>query len=380
MKVCHVITGLEVGGAELALCALLETLQQPENSVVVLRERSVLSDRVAKLATLHHLDMNPGRAAPGDLLRLRNALSARGEHPDVVHAWMYHANLLTSLAMVGLRTPVIWGIHHSLSDLATEKLRTRAVVRGNALLSRLPTRIRYVSAVAAEQHKQFGFSAKRAVVIPNGYDTDRLKPDPEARARVRHELDIGPDALVIGMVARVHPTKDHANFLEAAAHFVGNHPDTVFVLVGEGADAGNRPLLGAIEHLGLDRRVRLCGRRADVAALDSAFDIATLSSRGEAFPNAIPEAMACGTPCVATDVGDAAMIMGDTGVVVPPRNAAALSRGWAQLAALSASERSALGLRARQRIIDCFARDAIGRRFVELYWELVTTPCEDPQP
>ena len=376
MKVCHVITGLEVGGAELALCGLLEALREPENTVVVLRGESPLSERVAGLAPLSHLGMNPGRAMPGDVLRLRDVL--RRSRPDVIHAWMYHANLATSLAMTGLRTPVIWGIHHSLSDLASEKRKTRVVIRANAWLSRSPTRIRYVSALAAKQHAQFGFSARRALVIPNGYDTDRLKPDPAARARVRRELDIGAGTLVIGMIARVHPTKDHGNFLEAAARFLPDHPGTVFVLVGEGASTDNPPLLASIERLGLRAHVRLCGKRADIPALDAAFDIATLSSRGEAFPNAIAEAMACGTPCVATDVGDAALIIGDTGVVVPPRDAAALCRGWTQLADLAPSERQALGSRARARIVECFARRAIAHRFVELYRELVTTPFADP--
>lgn len=378
MRVCHVITGLEVGGAELALCGLLETLSEPDNTVVALRGKSVLSARVAKLARLQHLDMPAGRATPVDLLRLRRILCARNNRPDVVHAWMYHANIVTSLAMAGLRTPLIWGIHHSLSDLASEKRKTRAVIRANAWLSRSPARIRYVSALAAEQHRRFGFSAGRALVIPNGYDTDWLKPNPAARARVRHELGIEPDALAIGMVARVHPTKDHGNFLEAAAHFLPNHPDAVFVLVGEGASKGNPQLLASIERLGLLSHVRLCGKRADVAELDAAFDIATLSSRGEAFPNAIAEAMACGVPCVATDVGDAALIIGDTGVVVPPRDAAALGSGWAQLAALAVSERRALGLRARQRIIERFAREAVARRLIELYRELVNPPCADP--
>ncbi|WIG56926.1 MAG: Glycosyltransferase [Rhodanobacteraceae bacterium] len=376
MKVCHVITGLETGGAELALCGLLEALREPENTVVALRGPSALSTRVADLAPLSHLDMNPGRATPADVLRLREVL--RRNQPDVIHAWMYHANLVTSLAMTGLRTPVIWGIHHSLSDLASDKRKTRMVIRANAWLSRSPIRIRYVSALAAKQHAQFGFSARRALVIPNGYDTDRLKPDPAARARVRRELGIEAGALVIGMVARVHPTKDHDNFLEAAARFLPQHPGTVFVLVGEGASDDNPALLASIERLGLRPNVRLCGRRADVPALDAAFDIATLSSRGEAFPNALAEAMACGTPCVATDVGDAALIIGETGVVVPPRDAAALCRGWARLAALTSAERQALGSRARARIVERFARTAIAHRFVELYRELVTNPCADP--
>lgn len=376
MKVCHVITGLEVGGAELALCGLVEALSEPENVVVALRGPSVLSARVAELAPLSHLHMNPGRATPGDVLRLRNVL--RRHQPDVIHAWMYHANLVTSLAMSGLRTPVIWGIHHSLSDLASEKRKTRVVIRANAWLSRSPMRIRYVSTLAAKQHAQFGFSSRRALVIPNGYDTDKLVPDPAARAQVRRELGIDPDALVIGMVARVHPTKDHGNFLEAAARFLTEHPGTVFVLVGEGASDRNPPLRASIERLGLQPHVRLCGKRDDIPALDAAFDIATLSSRGEAFPNAVAEAMACGTPCVATDVGDAALIIGKTGVVVPPRDAAALSRGWARLASLAQPERQALGLRARQRIIECFARKTIARRFVELYRELVTAQCADP--
>ena len=376
MRVCHVITGLEVGGAEWALCGLLEALSEPDNTVVALRGESALSARVADLAPLSHLDMNPGRATPGDVLRLRKVL--RRNQPDVIHAWMYHANLVTSLAMTGLHTPVIWGIHHSLSDLASEKRKTRVVIHANAWLSRSPTRIRYVSVLAAEQHKRFGFSARHALVIPNGYDTDKLKPDAAARTRVRRELGIEPDALAIGMIARVHPTKDHANFLEAAAHFLPGHPGTVFVLVGEGASGDNPPLLASIERLGLRPHVRLCGKRADIAELNSAFDIATLSSRGEAFPNAVAEAMACGTPCVATDVGDAALIIGETGVVVPPRDAAALSQGWAQLADMPPSERQVLGSRARERIVECFARQAIARRFVELYQELIDTPCADP--
>ena len=369
MRICHIITGLDRGGAELALCGLLETLGQPEQTVVALGGDTPLSARVAKVAELHHLGMKVGRAGPGDLLRLRQLLRTDGR-PDVIHAWMYHANLMAALASFGLGIPLIWGVHHSLSDLPNEKPRTRTVIRATALLSNIPDRIRYVSAVAAKQHERAGFSRKRTVIIPNGYDTEAFAPDAEARNRIRHELEIPAHALVIGMVARVHPTKDHANFLQAAAHFLGNHPDTIFVLVG-GGTKDDRHLLDAIERLWLHRSVRLCGTRADVAALNAAFDIATLSSRGEAFPNAVAEAMACGIPCVSTDVGDAALIIGDTGVLVPPRDPVALSEGWTRLAALSGDERRSLGMRARQRIIDNFGRQAIGRRFITLYRELI---------
>ena len=372
MRICHVITGLNVGGAELALCGLLETLGQPEQTVVALGGESALSARVAGLAELHHLGMTAGQAGPGDLLRLRRLLHTDMVRPDVIHAWMYHANFMTALAAIGSDIPLMWGIHHSLSDLASEKRKTRAVIRASALLSNVPHRIRYVSATAAEQHQHAGFSRTRTIVIPNGYDTKTFTPDPDARSRIRHELGIPPDALVIGMVARVHPTKDHANFLQAAAHFLATHPDTIFVLVGEGTD-DNRELLDSIERLKLRPCMRLCGSRRDVAALNAAFDIATLSSRGEAFPNAIAEAMACGVPCVSTDVGDAALIISFTGKIVPPRDPVALSEGWAQLAAMNAPERQSLGARARQRIIENFGRQAVGRRFIRLYQELIAT-------
>lgn len=373
MRICHVITGLNVGGAELALCGLLETLGQPDSMVVVLGGPGPLSARVAALAELHHVGMHAGRAGPRDLLRLRRIMDTRIGRPDVVHAWMYHANLMSSLALAGTGIPLIWGVHHSLSDLASEKRGTRAVIRVNALLSRAPDRIRYVSAVAAAQHQRAGFAPGRTVVIPNGYDMHRFRPDPDARSRMRREFGIPEDALTIGMVARVHPTKDHDNFLQAAAYFLIDHPDAMFLLAGEGAERDNPQLSGSIERMGLRPHIRLCGRREDIAAVYSALDIAALSSRGEAFPNAVAEAMACGVPCVSTDVGDAATIIGATGIVVRPRDAAALADGWEQLAALDAAARQALGMRARQRITELFAREAIGHRFSDLYQELVTS-------
>lgn len=371
MKICHVITGLSSGGAEIALCRLLESLRPPdyEHAVIVLGGEAALSARVAESATLHHLGMRAGRAGPRDVLRLRQTI--RREAADLVHAWMYHAHLLTTLAVWGERAPHLWSVHHSLTDIATDKPMTRVVIRLNALFSSRPQRILYASRVSASQHETYGFCKARTAVIPNGYDTEAFAPDPEGRDRMRAALDLPANALVIGMVARAHPTKDHDNFLRAARRFLDDHPNAFFVLVGDGASMENPELAGRIDAAALRAHVRLLGQRTDIPVLNAAFDIATLSSRGEAFPNAVAEAMACGVPCVATNVGDVPEIVADTGGVVPSRDPVALSAGWAKLAALGAEGRRSLGQRARRRIIEHYSNGIRARRYADLYSSLV---------
>lgn len=371
VKVIHIITGLDVGGAETALCRLLETLHSPafEHVVIALGHLGSLSTRVGAVAELHHLGMNPAWPRPRDLWRLRRIV--RVSAPGVVHGWMYHANIAATLATTGLGIPVLWGIRHSLHDLEREKRQTRLVIRSGALLSRRPGQILYNSVVSARQHEAAGYDATRTRVIPNGFDTDAFLPDVPARLRIREELALPPDALLIGLVARVHPVKDHANFLRAAGLFAAAYPQAHFVLAGDGADTSNTALSNLISELNLQACVHLCGRRTDIAAIDAALDISSCSSWGEAFPNAIGEAMACGVPCVATDVGDVPQIIGDTGVVVPARDPSALAMGWGRLTALDAPARRALGLRARQRIIERYSLAAVSMQYANLYSSLI---------
>ena len=368
LRIVHVITGLNTGGAEMALCRLLESLRPLEfqNSVVVLGPESALSGKVAALAELHHLGMRAGRMTPADLLNLRRVL--RRARPDVMQGWMYHANFAATLAAVGLGVPLAWGIRHSLYSLEREKPRTRWVIRASAALSRWPARIVYNSAVSRRQHAEFGFRDSRGCVIPNGFATSAFAPDAAARSRIRAELGIAQDALAIGLVARVHPMKDHAHFLRAAARYRVDNPNVVLVLVGDGTDKGNTQLVELIDEFQLRDNVRLCGRRTDIAAVNNGLDIASSSSSwGEAFPNAIAEAMACGTPCVATGVGDLRDIIDETGIVVPPRDPIALSAGWTKLAALGMEGRRALGTRARQRIIDRFSLAMNAQKYAAIY-------------
>jgi glycosyltransferase involved in cell wall biosynthesis len=376
MKICHVITGLGTGGAQAALYRLVQTLHPPEfeHVVITLGAEDSMSAMFADAAELHHLAMHRGRLLPHEVLRLRRML--RAGHYDVIQSWMYHANLMAAMAGWGEATPGVWNIRHSLHALSYEKRATRWVIRAGAQLSRRPVRIIFNAAVSRAQHVAFGYDDARSVVIPNGFDTAEFAPRTAERARVRAELDIPADVLAVGLVARVHPMKDHATFLQAAKRFGEMHPHSVFVLVGEGADAANRELGALIDRLDLRDRVRLCGRRSDIAAIDNALDIAASSSAwGEAFPNATAEAMACGVPCVVTDVGDAPAIVDDTGEVVPPRDPVALGDAWARLAALGAGARRALGQRARARVIQHYAIDAGARQYANLYQAIAGSSC-----
>ncbi|HEU0277492.1 MAG TPA: glycosyltransferase [Rhodanobacteraceae bacterium] len=379
MRIAHVITGLGPGGAQAALLRLVQTLGAPdfEHVVIALGDEGPLSAPLAAAAEVRHLHMRPGRLWPQDVVRLRALLHA-GRF-EVIQAWMYHANLMAVMAGWRARAPLVWNIRHSLATLANEKRSTRWVIRAGARLSRRPSRIIFNAAVSRAQHLALGYAGTRAVVIPNGFDTDAFAPAPAPRARVRAELGLAPEALAIGLVARVHPMKDHANFLAAAECFATTHPDAVFVLAGQGADADNAALGAEIDRHHLRARIRLCGRRADIAAIDNALDVAVSASAwGEAFPNATAEAMACGVPCVVTAVGDAPTIVADTGVVVPPRDSAALCAAWSRLAATGAAGRRALGARARQRVIDHYGLASGARRYAELYTQVTRTPCTDP--
>jgi glycosyltransferase involved in cell wall biosynthesis len=278
---------------------------------------------------------------------------------------------MATLAGAGREIPIVWSIRQSLYHLSKEKLLTQLVIRACSTLSPLPDRIVYNSHLSATQHAAFGFSDRRVRLIHNGFDTDIFKPDSYARNRLRDELDIPASNLAVGLVARVHPMKAHSTFLQAAAMFLRKVADSTFVLVGDGTGPEAFPHSALISKLGLTGRVRLCGRRTDIAAVNNALDIAVCSSSwGEAFPNALAEAMACGTPCVATSVGDAPEIIGDTGVVVPPGDAAALCAGWEALAILGESGRRELGVRARARIIERYSIDLMAERYEQLYDEL----------
>jgi len=367
LRVCHVITGLELGGAESMLLKLCRTIDQSRvvSSVVSLRRDGLLAGpfRDSGVA-LSEIGVSPGSFGIGSIRKLRESVSRI--RPDVVHGWMYHGNLAALVATAGFRrVPVCWNIRQTIYDIAREKPGTRAVIRANRLVSTFPTRIVYNSSLSAAQHAALGFSKRKSVVLPNGFDANQFAPSLEAKASIRRELELSPDSLLIGLIARAHPMKDHALFFKAARIISQQVPSAHFLLAG---DEATQDRLGRLEiEANLAGRVSFLGPRSDIARITAALDVACLTSAwGEGFPNVMAEAMACEVACVATDVGDVRHVLGDGGIVVEPGNAKSFATACVSL--LSAPRRRVqLGEAGRRRVLDCFSIAAVADAYSQLY-------------
>jgi glycosyltransferase involved in cell wall biosynthesis len=370
LKVCHVITGLTTGGAEMMLYKLLSRMDRDavESRVISLTGPGPLGPRIAELGVeVEALGMRKGL---GDLFAVPRLVSRLRElRPDVVQTWLYHADLIGGVAarLAGVGA-VIWNVRQSNLDGAVNSRLTMFFARAAALLSRrIPTRVICCAEAVREAHRVFGYAADRLIVIPNGFDMTAMQRDPAARESLRGELGLDQDAVLVGLVGRFDPQKDHHNFLFAAARILEQRPGTQFVLAGDGIVADNRRLAGWIAETGAAGNFHLLGRRGDIAHINSAVDVAVSASLGEGFANVIGEAMACEAACVVTDVGDSAAIVGDCGEVVPARDPEALALACLRLLALPAGERRALGRRARDRIAAHYELGVIARRYQTLY-------------
>jgi glycosyltransferase involved in cell wall biosynthesis len=365
--ILHLITGLEIGGAQriLSLLATRTDRSRFTSVVVSMTEGGAIGPILLNAGIpVEILRMRRGVADPRALTRFVRILRER--RPDVLQTWLYHADMLGLIARrPGCARNLLWNIRCSE---ATGSGAVRLVL---SWFSAIPDGVVVNSIAGRRSHQRLGYHPRRWVHIPNGFDTHELRPDPEARSRLRAELELDKAAVAIGLAARYHPVKDHGNFLAAAALLAESRPELRFVMIGEGIEPSNRALMKAIGVHGLTGRVLLLGVRDDIRAVYPALDIATLSSDfGEGFPNVLGEAMSCGVPCVATNSGDTAEILGPTGVVVPPRDPAALAAGWDRLVALGVDRRRAVGVEARERIVREFELGRMIGRYEALYDEI----------
>ncbi|MDO3377829.1 glycosyltransferase family 4 protein [Geoalkalibacter halelectricus] len=326
MNITHIITGLNDGGAEGVLFRLCTHDKENRHVVISLMDEGKYGPRLrTEGVDIHCLNMPRGRVTLTGITKLYRLL--RRIRPDVVQTWMYHADLLGGVVarLAGIKA-ICWGIRHSNLEPGKSASSTIIIARLCAILSRwIPRAIVSCSAQAAGVHQRLGYVKEKFTVIANGYNLEEFSPTPQDGKRLRTEWEVNDDTPLLGMVARFDPQKDHLNLLQALARLKETGQVFRCVLVGTGMEHDNRELQHWIAQAGVENHIMLLGRRNDIPAVMAAIDVHVLSSSfGEAFPNVLAEAMACATPCVATDVGDAALIVGDTGWVVPPSNPDAL--------------------------------------------------------
>lgn len=328
MKIVHIITGLNDGGAESVLYRLCVADKKNEHIVISFLDEGKYGELLYKVnIQVHTLGMQRGLFALFTLYRLYFLI--RSLRPDVVQTWMYHADLLGGLmARLSGICNVVWTIRNSTLVLGKSKFSTIVIARLNAWLSYLvPKHIVSCSYSGVAVHHAIGYTSKKMIVIDNGYDLEKFTPNQKIGEQLRSQLNISSDVFVVGMVARFNPQKDHANLLKALSLLKVSGAMVRCVMVGDGITVDNQILAAMLDKYSVADIVHLAGQSSDMPAMMNAFDLNILSSAyGEAFPNVVAEAMACGTPCVVTDVGDAARIVADAGWVVEPQNSEALAR------------------------------------------------------
>ena len=372
MKILHVITGLQAGGAERMLFNLVTRMDSRFTShVVSLGSEGVYGEKLRSAGIpAICLGMNPGRPSLTGLAGLvRTSLAFR---PDIIQGWMYHGNLAGCLIpRRKAKTKLLWNIRQTLYSMAYEKAGTAFVIKAGAKLSGIPASIVYNSKLSSLQHEKIGFKDSKTILIPNGFDLDAFKPDSTAKSKLQKSLNLSPDSSLIGLIARYHPMKGHADFLAAAQVVVAKKPNVHFLMVGTGVDQSNQDLMNAVQSSGISTRIHCLGERKDVSAIVAGLDVLCVASiYGEGFPNVIGEAMASGVGCVVTDIGDSALILGEGGIAVEPGNPKGLSEGIHRWLDMEANERERIKHALRDRVTKNYSIASVARAYENLYEQL----------
>ena len=364
MRVIFLIRSLESGGAERQLVILAANLARQgfSVSVVTYYGGGQLESELQGIAGVRV--MSAGKRGRWDVAGFiwRLWKLVREVRPDVIHGYMYGANELALLLGFAGHARVVWGVRASGLEMQRYDWTTRLLQWTGARLSSQADAVISNSHAGRRFHIELGYPSQRFLVIPNGVDTDVYKLDDVGRHNIRSQWQVSTDEVLIGIVARVDPLKDHDTFLHAAAALESGGVPVRFVIVGPGTKQNLLRLKAVADQLGVGHRVIWAGPRQDMPLVYSAIDIVTSTSLSEGFSNSLAEAMACERTCVATDVGDAGLILGEFGQLVPPRSPQALARAWLKVLEERAEHRAARGIQARIRIAENFSVRALAAR------------------
>jgi glycosyltransferase involved in cell wall biosynthesis len=369
MLILHILVNLNPGGAERMLQRLLQAQSNDprfEHRVISLGEVALVGAELRDAGVeVEALGMRSSLHLPRTFARLVKAM--RRHRPDIVQCWMYHADLLGGLAarLAGVER-VIWGVRSVITGRVGMARSTLGIRWLCARLSKhLPDRIVYVARSARERHERLGYDPGKSQIIPNGYPTKTGYHKPALGS----ELALPAESFIVGSAGRYCAVKDFGTFIAAAARLKAD-PRFRFVMIGGGLSRDNDELEAMLAQAGVRDRFHLLGHRHDIFDCLAGLDLFCLHSVDEGFPNVVAEAMSVETPCVVTDVGDAAFIIGSCGPVIPHSRPDLLAEEIAKIAALSPAERSALGVRSRERILANFSIESVSERYAALYAEL----------
>ena len=375
MRVMHIIIGLDVGGAELTLERLISehlSLKTPiQHSVISLTTIGEIGIRLrkAKIST-YALNMKSVFHVPIILLRLIKLL--RKNRPDIVQTWMYHGDLVGGLAAraVGIEN-VIWGIR--TTDISKGGSKMTRIIRW--LCARmsgfLPTMIVCAAEASRLNHIGLGYKADRMITIPNGVKINNRLGIKNAAYELRKSNNLSERALIIGMVGRFNAVKGHYIFIQAAKKIASQCPNSQFMIVGRDCNKENAKLMEWIRATGIPEKFVLLGQRSDVPTCLRAMDIFIMPSRTEGFPNVLAEAMAMARPCIATDVGDAALILQQFGLIVPSEDPDKMAEAACFLIRASNEFKNALGKSAQEHVNANYTLEKSALSFSELYSSLM---------
>ena len=365
----HIITSLNIGGAESMLHRLIKFKPELIDSTIVV---SLTDDAKIVLmlkdmgVTVISLEIHNWFSILSVIFKLNKIIQK--EKPKIIHTWMYHANLLGGIAaLMANNKNIIWSIRRSNLKYS-ESISTFFVMKIGALLSNIiPRKIVSVAESGVKNHEKYGYKKNKMIVIPNGFDLIKLKRDLLQRKIIRRKLDIFDDQLIIGSVGRFHDSKDYESLVASAPAVIRKFKNIKYMLIGRDIDSKNFTLMNWIAKTGYSSHFLLLGEINDVAKYMSAMDIFCLSSITEGFPNVVGEAMSMALPCVVTDVGDIKKLVGDTAIIVEPSNKQMLSQGLCEMLSHNTVKRNKIGLKGRQKVEGEFPLSLICKKYYDLY-------------
>ena len=362
VTIAHIITGLNQGGAEKLLYDLVKLTNKKKFSyhIISLSSEGYYGKRFDEIGIpVYCLNLNY-KNFPKILFKFFKEYK-KHHQPDLIHSWMYHANLFGSILSIFTKTPIMWSIHHA--SPFNNSFKTKVIVLLNTVVSYFsPTRIVYCSNYAYKTHSPIGFKKRIQSVICNGIDTDYFKCDNNLGNK---------EKIQIGFVGRWDPIKNHKLFIKVVSDLLKKDNNLEIMMAGQQINDKNEDLLESLKDNAVKEKIKLLGECDDIVSFFCNLDILVSCSFEESFGLVIAEAMACRTLCVVTNTGMSSTIVGNTGIVVPINDRKSLHNGILKLIRLDERKRLELSSLARKRILKMFDISKMTTDYQNLYLEIL---------